>query len=100
MPMFTALYNGYLPKFKIGGVESQGLVSKGDVVEYTGIRRLWLEPIIEKTAKKAAGKTPGIEDITRTLVINQLTELKVNFSKDMSLEQLQAMLVTAKGQPA
>ena len=45
MKLFKALHNGYLPKFKLNGVETTGLVTKGAIVEYNGIRRGWLEAL-------------------------------------------------------
>ena len=45
MKKYRALHNGYLPTFKLNGVETTGLVTKGAIVEYSGIRRGWLEEL-------------------------------------------------------
>ena len=50
MALFEALHNGYLPAFKLNGVATTGLVCKGDVVEYTGIKRGWLKEISAEPA--------------------------------------------------
>lgn len=51
MQKYIALHNGYLPKFKLNGVETTGLVTKGDIVEYDGIRRGWLKELDAPAAK-------------------------------------------------
>ena len=50
MALYEALHNGYLPAFKLNGVATTGLVIKGDVVEYTGIKRGWLRELKAKPA--------------------------------------------------
>ncbi len=89
MAQFIAKHNGYLPKFKIGGVESTGLVTKGDLVEYEGIKRLWLEPV--------KGKKEEPEDLDRKAIIAELNKLEIPFYKGAKTEQLAAMLATHKG---
>jgi hypothetical protein len=65
MAFFKAKHNGYLSTFKINGVESTGLVARGDVIEYSGIRRLWLEPL-ECTDKK-------VEEVAEVPVVTETT---------------------------
>ena len=50
MALYEALHNGYLPAFKLNGVATTGLVVKGDVVDYTGIKRGWLRELKAKPA--------------------------------------------------
>ncbi len=76
MALHLAKHNGYLPIL--------GLVCKGDIIEYTGIKRMWLEPV--KGAKVSE------EAVNRKEVIAELKDLGVPFYKGATTEQLSAML--------
>jgi hypothetical protein len=81
MGQFRARFNGHLPDI--------GLVSKGDIVEYNGIHRAWLEPV--------KGKVVEQEELDRKGIIAKLKEMNVPFFKGAKTEELDALLVTHKG---
>ena len=70
MKEYRALHNGYLPKFKLNGVETTGLVTKGAIVEYIGIRRGWLEaidaPKVEAVDDTSKPSNPPADTMTFT----------------------------------
>jgi hypothetical protein len=80
MATFRARFNGHLPVY--------GLVSKGDIVEYEGPYRAWLEPLKEKVDQ---------EELDRKGIIAKLKEMNVPFYKGAKTEQLDALLITHKG---
>jgi hypothetical protein len=84
MAKFRARFNGYLPVL--------GLVTKGDIIEYDGIHRAWLEPVKSEPVVQ--------EELDRKAIIAELNKLGVSFYKGAKTEQLDAMLATHKGLPA
>ena len=82
MALFKATFNGYLP--------CEGIVFQGNIIEYNGPKLGWLEPL--------KGKGETVEQTTRQEVCAELKKLNIPFFKGASLEQLQAILATNKGQ--
>ncbi len=83
MAKFRAKHNGWLPHGP-----NQGLTVKGDIVEWDGIRLLWLEPLDEEEQTEA---------LTRKELIAELRKMEVKFYNGASTEQLQALWSTHKG---
>lgn len=81
MAKFRARFNGFIPVL--------GLVTKGQIIEYEGIHRAWLQPI--------KGKPVVQEELDRKAIIEELTRLDIPYFKGAKTEQLDAMLATHKG---
>ena len=80
MAQYVAKHQGHL--------EGYGLVCKGDVVEWTGSKRAWLEPV--------KGKQVDQSSLDRKQIMSELKARNVQFFKGADTEYLSALLITHK----